>query len=217
MRTKQPMVRPSAPLIKTELGTGTTTPQKLGQTASQPTTPQQQLQQVVTSSGKYPGAGDRTTIVSQGGQALQIDRNLLPVSIANIAGNPIVVTSNGATISPIHQAANQSNAATTNVVAAGTLQSTHQHHSQQILVSSMPSSVHQSGQNPIVAMTSLSAAPMSVASIISSGTIPSISSGAITTTASLGGQQQATLVASTGGSQSALLSAGKETDTKAIS
>uniref|UniRef100_A0A182LY38 Uncharacterized protein n=1 Tax=Anopheles culicifacies TaxID=139723 RepID=A0A182LY38_9DIPT len=184
MRTKQPMVRPSAPIIKTELGTGTTTPQKLGQTTSQPTTPQQQLQQVVTSSG-------------------------------NMAGNPIVVTSNGATISPIHQTANQSNAGTTNVVAAGALQSAQQHHSQ-ILVSSMPSSVHQSGTNPIVAMTSLSAAPMSVASIISSGTIPSISSGAITTTASLG-QQQATLVASTGGAASALLNTGKEADPKAIS
>ncbi|XP_052891417.1 polyhomeotic-proximal chromatin protein-like [Anopheles moucheti] len=172
-------------------------------------------QMIMATSLGQPGGADRTTIVSQGGQALQIDRNLLPVSITSMAGNPIVVTSNGATISPIHQTANQSNIATTNVVAAGALQSTQQHHSQ-ILVSSMPNSVHQSGQNPIVAMTSLSAAPMSVASIISSGTIPSISAGAITTTASLG-QQQATLVASTGGATNALLNAGKEQDPKAIS
>ncbi|XP_053667039.1 polyhomeotic-proximal chromatin protein [Anopheles marshallii] len=172
-------------------------------------------QMIMATSLGQPGGADRTTIVSQGGQALQIDRNLLPVSITSMAGNPIVVTSNGATISPIHQTANQSNVATTNVVAAGALQSTQQHHSQ-ILVSSMPNSVHQGGQNPIVAMTSLSAAPMSVASIISSGTIPSISAGAITTTASLG-QQQATLVASTGGATTALLNAGKEQDPKAIS
>uniref|UniRef100_A0A182W1F8 SAM domain-containing protein n=1 Tax=Anopheles minimus TaxID=112268 RepID=A0A182W1F8_9DIPT len=166
-------------------------------------------QMIMATSLGQAGGADRTTIVSQGG--LQIDRNLLPVSITSMAGNPIVVTSNGATISPIHQTANQSNAGT-----AGGLQSAQQHHSQ-ILVSSMPSSVHQSGQNPIVAMTSLSAAPMSVASIISSGTIPSISSGAITTTASLG-QQQATLVASTGGAtNAALLNTGKETDPKAIS
>uniref|UniRef100_A0A182QGN5 SAM domain-containing protein n=1 Tax=Anopheles farauti TaxID=69004 RepID=A0A182QGN5_9DIPT len=162
---------------------------------------------MAASLGQATGA-DRATIVSQGGQTLQIDRNLLPVSIANMAGNPIVVTSNGTTISPIHQ----SNAATTNVVAAGALQS--QQHSQ-ILVSSMPSAtVHQAGQNPIVAMTSLSAAPMSVASIISSGAIPSISSGAITTTASLAGQPQ---VGTGAGATSALLATNKDADPKAIS
>ena len=52
MRTKQPMVRPSAPIIKTELGTGPTTPQKLGQNTAQQPTAQPQIQQVVTSSGK---------------------------------------------------------------------------------------------------------------------------------------------------------------------
>ncbi|XP_062559514.1 polyhomeotic-proximal chromatin protein-like isoform X2 [Armigeres subalbatus] len=158
-------------------------------------------QMIITN--QLPQAGDRTSVAQS--QTLQIERTILPVvSIAGMTTAPIVVSSNGTTISPIHHQGQtvQAGPNSANQLPTGMQQGS------QILVSTIPTSVHQHNtQNPIVAMTSLSATPLSM--MANSVTATPVSSTSVTTTSA--GINQAPVVSAS------ITTTSKESAEKAVS